>query len=182
MLGRRFVGYDLDPDYVALARERVAAEGQLLELDEGLPSKARCLAALEGAGFELLGTDRRVPKTSVVVDAVVRDSTGATWHVEFGGAATAHRPGLFRPDAAFRSLGRLSALRGQLGPQAGLLLLTTGSPEPRSEAEVALRAAGPGLFRDLIDVGRSEDLVRLARYGAGETRALEGFWRSEQLG
>ena len=181
MLGRRFVGYDLDPDYVALARERVGAEGQLLELDEGLPSKARCLAALEGAGFELLGTDRRVPKTSVVVDAVVRDSAGATWHVEFGGAATAHRPGLFRPDAAFRSLGRLSALRGQLGPQAGLLLLTTGSPEPRSEAEVALRAAGPGLFHDLIDVGRSEDLARLARYGAGENKALEGFWRSEQL-
>jgi site-specific DNA-methyltransferase (adenine-specific) len=182
-LGRRFVGYELDPDYVALARERVAAEGALLpELeDEGRSAGARCLGALEKSGFSIEATERRVSKTSVVVDAVVSDAAGVEWHVDFGGPATSSRPGLSRPEVAFRVLGRLSALRGRLGPAAPLLVLTTAAPEPRSESEVALRAAGPGLLVDVVDVSEPRALARLERYATGERAPLPGFWQAADL-
>jgi site-specific DNA-methyltransferase (adenine-specific) len=182
-LGRRFVGYDLDPDYVALARARVAAEGALLAEpeDDGRSAGARCLAALEQAGFSIEATERRVPRTAVIVDAVARDATGTQWHVDFGGAATSGRPGLHRPEVAFRALGRLSALRGRLGPAAPLLVLTTAAPEPRSESEAALRAAGPGLLVDVVDVSQPDALGRLERYAAGERSPLLGFWQPTDL-
>jgi site-specific DNA-methyltransferase (adenine-specific) len=183
MLSRRYVGYDLDPDYVTMARARVATEGAPLEEEpDGRSSRARCIGALEEAGFEIVATERRVPKTSVTVDAIAQDRSGMLWHVEFGGAATAHRAGLRRPEAVFRSLGRLSALRGRLGPDAPLLLLTTAAPEAKSESETALRAAGPRLMADVIDVSTSEGAARLARYAMGEKGPIEGFWHPDELG
>jgi site-specific DNA-methyltransferase (adenine-specific) len=181
MLGRRFVGYDLDPAFVELARTRVATEGARLPEEDGRSASALCEAALESAGFTVTGTSKRVPKTSVVADLVCTDSAGATWYIEVAGSASAHRPGLARTEAVFRSLGRLAALRGRLGPAVPLLLLTVARGEPRSEAEQALRAAGPGLVTDVIDLSAPEDRVRLSTYASGQTEALPGFWTTQEL-
>jgi DNA methylase len=182
MLGRRFVGYDLDAQYVELARARVAEEGAPIAEDtDGRSSGARCLEALRDAGFVIEATDKRVAKTAVSVDALARDQAGALWHVEFGGPATAHRPGLSRPEVVFRSLGRLSALRGRLGAHAPLLLLTTAGPPPGSEADVALRAGGSALVTDVIDVTDPLDRSRLDAYAAGKPWPQAGFWRDEDL-
>ena len=183
MLGRRYIGYDLDPEYVELARTRVAEEGTPLAEDtDGRSSGARCLEALSEAGFTVEATEKRVAKTAVAVDALARDQAGVLWHVEFGGAATAHRPGLNRPDAVFRSLGRLSALRGRLGPHAPLLLLTTAAPASGSEAETVLRASGSSLVTDVIDVTRPLDRARLDAYAAGKPWPQAGFWSASELG
>jgi len=183
MLSRRFVGYDLDPDYVEIARARVADEGALDPslYDEGLSATTRCLAALESAGFEIVATEKRFPKAAVVVDALVRDQAGEMLYVEIAGTATAQRAGLTRPETVFRTLGRLSALRGHLGAEARLLVLTCAVPEKKSESETALRAAGPSLLFDVIDVTDVDDLERLARYGAGEGAAQGGFWSPAEL-
>ena len=90
-LSRRFIGYDLDPSYVEIARTRVAEEGAVEPslLDEGLSATARCLAALETAGFELVATEKRIVNSAVVVGAVVTDMTGATFYVEIAGQSSA---------------------------------------------------------------------------------------------
>ncbi len=112
---------------------------------------------------------------------ICTDRAGVTWHVEVAGNASAHRPGLARTEAVFRSLGRLAALRGRLGPSAPLLLLTASKGEPRSEAEQALRAAGPQLLTDVIDLSSPEDLTRLSIYASGRTEPLPGFWDAQDL-
>lgn len=180
-LRRRFIGYDLDPAFVELARTRVEREGGRLDDEDGRSAVALCEAALREAGFEILGTARRVAKTSVIADVICADATEMTWHVEVAGSASAHRPGLARTEAVFRSLGRLAALRGRLGPDAPLLLVTTSRGEPRSEAEQALRAAGPSLLTDVIDLGDQNDRNRLATYAAGHRTPLPGFWDPKDL-
>jgi len=188
-LGRRYVGYDLDPDYVAIARARVSVEGTPIDRDErrhharadGAAAAALCLEALDEAGFDVISTSTRVPKTAVTVGAVVRDATGVIWHVEVAGAHLAQRGGLSRPDTAFRTLGRLAALRGRLGAEAPLLVLTTELPEPRSESDAVLRAAGPSATIDVIDVLDDDARARLARYAAGSTSPVEGFWSVKDL-
>ena len=181
MLGRRFIGYDLDPDFVKLARQRVAIEGGRLPDEDGRSASVLCQEALEESGFTLIAKSKRVPKTSVVADLVCEDSTGMTWYVEIIGGATAHRAGLARTEAVFRSLGRLSALRGRLGSMVPLLILTTDRGEPRSESEQVLRAAGPSLLVDVIDITDQASLGRLNRYASGEATPLPGFWAEADL-
>ena len=182
MLGRRYVGYDLDPAFVALARERVATEGAPLSgaHDDGLSARAACRAALEDAGFEVVATDKRVAKSAVSVDLIARDRLGVQWYVEVAGSAGAHRPGLSRPELAFRTLGRLSALRGRLGPDARLLVLTTAGPDPKGEADVAMRAAAPVLAFDVVNVRQSSDLAQLATYADGD-RGVAGSRSADDI-
>lgn len=181
-LSRRFIGYDLDPHFVALAKERVAQEGTPVDLavDDGLSANALCCDALETAGFDILAKGKRIPKTALSVDAVARDATGAEWIVDVAGSATSYRAGVTRLETVLRSLGRLSVLRGRLGTDARLLLLTTCLPEAKSEADSALRAAGPQLVFDVIDVSDADARARLAQYAAGSTQ-LPGFWSPSDL-
>jgi len=181
MLGRRFIGYDFDPDFVELARQRVMAEGARLPEEDGRSASVLCQESLENAGFTVAAKSKRIPKTSVVADFVCEDSNGVTWYVEIIGGATAHRAGLARTDSVFRSLGRLSALRGRLGPNVPLLVLTTDRGESRSESEQVLRSAGPFLIVDVIDITDRASQERLHHYGSGQTTPLPGFWAESDL-
>src|SRR5262249_18281324 len=110
-LGRRYIGYDLDPVYVEIARERVAAEGQETGGDEwrytgGLNATTPAEQALADGGFTVEGQNRRVPKTGVTVAFVAVDGEGGRWLFDVAGAFTTHRPGLTRTEAVWRSLGR----------------------------------------------------------------------------
>jgi hypothetical protein len=86
----------------------------------------------------------------------------------------------------FRSLGRIAALRGRLGVDAPIVLATTALPESRHEAETVLRAAGPRMITDVIDLTDPAALERLRLAGAGPFGPLgpsiaPGFWTSEEL-
>ena len=175
-LGRRYVGYDLDPGYVELARARVEDEGHPVELTESrlVGSKDRVEQVLTAAGFELEAEPNvRVKGTGLVVHQVATDRTGGRWVIELGGPFVRHRGGLTSTEAVWRMLGRAHVLRG-----AGerVLVLTSELPKRRTEFDQAVRVAGPEAFHDVIDVFDPDALERLERYAAGETEQLTGYW------
>lgn len=175
-LGRRFVGYDLDPGYVELARSRVDDEGHPVEVDETRlsGSKDRVEQVLVDAGFSLEPEPNvRLKGLGLSVHQIATDQAGGRWLIELGGPFQRHRGGLNSTDAVWRTLGRTHTLRG-----AGerVLVLTSELPRRRSEFDLALRAAGHDAFHDVIDVFDTDALERLAQYAAGVTEQLPGFW------
>ena len=214
-LGRRYVGYDLDPAYVAIARERVAAE----ERDGAGPQDGTATgptaagpavtgpahggdaavklaeAALAGAGFTALARNHRVRGTGVAVGFAARDGAGRPWLFDVAGPHASHRGGLQRNETVWRALGRAAALRGRAAPPRDptrtgdaadsappLVLLTTALPRPGSEGDSALRAAGPGIVFDVVNLLDPVALDRLRLYaGGGAAGPLPGFWTGRDL-
>lgn len=207
-LGRRFVGYDLDPEYVKIAQRRVneavtvrapAAIGETgdwrapIALDDEDPQSratregkaAQSLAAetLELAGFKIVGRNKRIPRTGVTVNFVAVDGSGMTWYFDVSGAFTSHRGGLLRTDTVWKCLGRANALRGRDTESIPVVFLTTHLPRKPSEGDTALRAAGPEAFFDAICLFDSDDRDRLVKYAGGgrHDAPLEGFWTESDL-
>lgn len=201
-LNRRYVGYDMDPDYVEIARRRVeevlAARAEEASEDPAAPATpvavegkaAQKLAeeVLEAAGFAVRDRNKRIPGTGVVVNFVAVDRAGATWYFDVTGAFTSRRGGMLRTDTVWKSLGRATALRAHRtaneGPAIPLVFLTSHLPKPRTEGDLALRSAGREAFFDAICMLSQDDLDRLSLYGAGEHHqvAAPGFWASGDLG
>ncbi len=194
-LGRRFIGYDLDPAYVQIARDRVAESMLGTASTDGAPDlqaaamiagkSALRLAedALVEAGFTITGRKQRVRGTGVSVSLVATDQAGATWMFDVAGSFTSRRAGLQLVDSVLRSLGKAHAIRGKQGATIPYVLLTTNLPRRTTEAATALRAAGPQAFFDAIEVLSSNDLRRLSGYAAGghTQRPQPGFWTEEDL-
>jgi site-specific DNA-methyltransferase (adenine-specific) len=187
-LGRRYVGYDLDPTYVDLARRRVATEGGVdgsaeTVREDGPRAAKLAESVLTEAGFTITKRDRRVPRTGVVVDLVAEDALGAPWHFLVAGPFTTHRGGMARTDVVWRTLGQAHALRG--GGPAGvpLVVLTTELPRRPGEGDAALRAAGPDACFDVVDLLADDDRARLVRYakGDGTDEPQPGFWTAADL-
>lgn len=175
-LGRRYVGYDLDPGYLELAAARLDDEGEPIELTEERQagSKERVQQVLEAAGFAGIdGPNVRVKGVGVTVPYVVHDRDGGRWTVLIGGPFTRYRGGLNSADAVWRTLGHAHALRG-VGER--VLVLTSDVPRRRTEFDQAIRAAGPDALHDVIDVFDDDALARLAEYAGGATDPLPGFW------
>ena len=80
--------------------------------------------------------------------------------------------------------GRASAVRGRVAPDVPLVLLTTELPDRRSYGDRALRASGPGVVFDVVDVGSPEDRARLACYASDGPICgpQPGFWTAKDLG
>jgi DNA methylase len=176
-LGRRYVGYDLDPGYVELARMRVGEEGELLDADprRHVSAKDRVAEALREAGFasDPAAPGVRLKGSGITVHDVVTGAAGGRWVIELGGSFQTYRGGLNSVEAVWRVLGRAHALRGL---EERVLVLTSDLPKRRSELDLALRAAGPEAVFDVIDVFDPDALDRLAAYAAGEQHPLPGFW------
>ena len=191
-LGRRYVGYDLDPAYIELARQRVETEGTVSEIEpgdrrasasiDGAAAKKLAEAALVEAGFTILGHDQRIRRTGVTVNFVATDAGGGEWLFDAPGAFTTYRGGLLKMETVWRTLGRAAAIRGQR-PTTPFVLLSTGVPTPGSEGRSALRAPGPGLLHDVIDILSDVDRTRLAGLArAGrDSGPFEGFWTAKDL-
>jgi site-specific DNA-methyltransferase (adenine-specific) len=210
-LGRRYVGYDLDPDYAEIARARVAqerherdeadapatpvseaglaaatdgeeAEGfQSRATREGKAAQALAEQLLDQAGFVNVERNKRLRGTGVTVNFVAADQDGRNWYFDVSGAFTTTRGGLLRTDTVWKSLGRAHVLARN--DIAPVVFLTSHLPRRGSEGDVALRAAGTEAFFDAIEMRSNEGLERLEKYAAGghEDRPLAGFWSEQDL-
>ena len=190
--GRRYVGYDLDPAYCAIAERRVAAElasdrddgFEQRAVGEGKAAQALAQKVLVDAGFRLVGEKRRLRGLGVDVSLVMADAEGHPWMFDVSGAFTTTRAGLRRADTLLRTLGKANVIangRDRLGGDLGaapLVLLTSHLPPPGSDGDLALRAAGPAAFFDAVEMlDDGEGFARLRAYASGRRdAALPGFW------
>jgi DNA modification methylase len=147
--GRRAVGYDLDPLYVQLARQRLAEESGGDADTPVVTSKIvdAAAAVLAEAGFSIEGTNRRV--NGVPVSVVARAADGTRWLVDVSGGFTVARNGLTTTDGLLRALGR-AALLSSIDPH--VLLLTSHLPKPTTEAHRLLHATRNDLFVDALEI------------------------------
>ncbi len=177
-LGRRYIGYDLDPAYVEIARARVAAEGMRLDDlqgDESLGAAKLAESVLRAAGFSIDSLSPKIAKTGVAVDFGATDDLGKTWYFKTVGAHLTHRAGMTNVSAIWETLGRLHAIRDHVDG-CPVVLLTTRLPERNSEPARALRSAGPSAYFDVIDLLSTNDRDRLKTYATGVRGALPGWW------
>jgi DNA modification methylase len=209
-LGRRYIGYDLEPEYVAIAERRVrqeldsagasagprriqvSIESNTEPVEEdlqgratGAGKRAEQLAedALLAAGFVITRRNHRIASTGVTVDFVATDAHGVVWFFDVAGTFTTYRGGLLRNETVWRSLGRAHAIRGRLTSEYRLVFLTTHLPRPASEGDAALRAAGPCAFFDAIELLSDDARDRLALYAKGDNSdaPLAGYWTLADL-
>jgi DNA modification methylase len=208
-LGRRYVGYDLDAQYVEIARARVAQERHAVtdtadepasddavidaatgddENDfqsratrEGKAAQALAEDMLHKAGFDKIERNRRLRGTGVTVNFVASDRDGTAWYFDVSGAFTTTRGGLLRTDTVWKSLGRAHVLANN--GIAPVVFLTSHLPRKGSEGDVALRAAGTNAFFDAIEMRSNEGFERLRKYAAGahHDRPLAGFWSEQDV-
>jgi DNA modification methylase len=175
--GRRYVGYDLDPTYVEIARQRLLEEehpstqdshlrpATLLPVaDAGAGGHRVIEEILTNAGFVITQTNFKVRGTGVVIPFEVTNSAGAHFWCEVGGPNRRHRGGLSRTEQVLRSLGRAAVVRNARA-DIPLLLLTTQMPVARSEAATMLAAATATgehkVINELIDISSPEGLELL---------------------
>ena len=182
-LGRRYIGYDLDANYIEIARLRVATELEAPHTesptsDDGKPAQKVAEALLEAAGFTITERNRRIRKTGVTINFVATDAGDATWFFDIAGAFTTYRGGLLRSEMVWKTLGRASAIKIARGTTP-LVILSSHLPKQPSEGDTALRAAGPEAFFDIIDLLSADSLERLKRYARGgfTENPQPGFWR-----
>lgn len=192
-LGRRYVGYDLDPGYVDIARRRVAEEGagpsaqpeglRGSAAEDGKAAQKLAAEVLEAAGFTIAATNKKLSACGVVINALVTDQAGGEWYVDVPGGHTTHRGGLLKNDVVMRALGRAVAIGGLPSPHL-VLVLTTDLPKHKSDGDKAMRSAGPTTVFDVIDVMDGEARARLAHYamgGAADSGPKPGFWTPQDL-
>ena len=199
-LGRRYVGYDLDPTYVDIARLRVRDEGearvpaptvateetpsapatdesfQARATREGKAAQALALELLADTGFEIKAKNQRLRGTGVTINVIAEDKAGNAWYFDVSGAFGSPRGGMLRTDTVWKTLGRAYALSGHLdGP---LVFLTSHLPAKGSEGDLALRSAfAEGAFLDAIEMRSADGHDRLCKYALGEdTSTPLGPW------
>jgi modification methylase len=206
--GRRCVGYDTDPAYIEIARQRVADE-QLKHsqrrreetrsasvaaptpstnedfrsraTEEGKAAQALAADVLEGAGFEICERNYKIPGLGLLVNLVATDANREKWYFDVTGAFTATHGGLLRTDTLWKSLGRASVLATQ--KVRPLVLLSSHLPPRRTTGDRALHAIGIAGVHDVMEMLSHADRVRLATYAEGgyRTHPLPGFWTEAEL-
>ena len=164
---RHYVGYDLDPDYVARAEQRIAESGRADQLplfkvnlpaarqkDEPEPEpgnfQARAVeqgkqardiaeALLKDCGFEVKGLDVAMPG-GVEINVIAADRNGDDWAFDISGAFSSNRAGLKRTDTLWKALGKASVLHVDPTFDMPVVLLTTDAPTRGSAGAKALNA------------------------------------------
>ena len=199
---RRGAGYDMDPEYVKIARARVSAalnergdprptsaprstidlEGfQARASREGKAAQALAEDVLRAAGFVNIRKNHRLPGLGVTLNFVAEDARGHSWYFDVSGAFTTTRGGLLRTDTLWKTLGRAHVLaQKDVGP---VVFLTSHLPPLRSEGYKALKAAGPSAFFDAIEMFDGDGRARLRSYAEGDRHEepLPGFWNEADL-
>lgn len=137
--------------------------------------------ALTTSGFSVAFRGMKIRGLGLPVDFVARDALGHQWFVEVVGSFSAVRGGLTRTDAAWGAVGKASALvRTGRSP---VLLLTSQLPKQGTEAEAAIRTAGPGIVFDVLELLDDQESARLRAYalGGNDKRPAIGFWTASEI-
>ncbi|MBW3615443.1 MAG: site-specific DNA-methyltransferase [Actinobacteria bacterium] len=201
--GRRPVGFDSDPGYVAIARERVQAEMatvaprsaednwesfQARATKAAKASQAIAKDVLQEAGFRITAENRKIPKTGVTMNFIGLDDHDRLWYFDVTGAFTTTRGGLLRTDSVWKCLGRAHVLHAKQNSRpkddekTPVVFLTSHLPKKGTDGDVALRAAGPTAFFDAIEMLADDGRKRLKAYAAGGNAApLPGFWTQRDI-
>ena len=171
-MGRHYVGFDTDADYVDQARQRIAADHRPTRPPTAGPASRVCgkpkvrdyaCSLLEERGWTAM-RERVRASCGLEFAFSAEDQSGRTWLFDVVGAFSASRSGGLRiSELLWRSIGRASVLHA--GEQdAPLVILATATPSPRSGGHRALReVVGDGLpIHDVIDMLDAGDLDRLA--------------------
>jgi DNA modification methylase len=181
-LGRRYVGYDTDADYLAVAAERLAQTERVVEPPGDVNAHQWARETLDASGFTIVKENYRVPRAGVIVSFRATDAAGAEWLFDVAGPFTSHRPGLQKMDAVWRVLGKASATRGRLGGDVRFVVLAPSLPKKPSEGDTVLRSAGPAAMFDIIGLADDAHRARLASYATGAvTQPVQGFWTAADL-
>ncbi|MEA2516991.1 MAG: modification methylase [Actinomycetota bacterium] len=189
---RHFVGYDTDPDYVDIARERVAAEttsatGETrarvvrragsdiaapnesehqVALREGRSAKEIARALLADCGFTEIAEDQKL-NDGIEVSFTARDAAGERWLFDLAGTFTTARSGLRRTETVLRALGKAAVIKSD----DPLIFLTTNLPPAGSPGDLALRAGRENVFHDAIEMLSVAGQERLRHYATGKDRS-----------
>lgn len=185
---RRGVGYDIDPEYVQIAEDRLR-EATVDTSDHRRKSVsvkgARALAqgTLEESGFTIIKTAPKLGGTGVSYDFLVENRHHQRWYVDVAGGFTTVHPGLQRGTVVWETLGKAHVLHGtEAANEPRVLVLTPKLPKPASLGQKAINAVGPRRLFDLIELSNLSDLLRLQCYGTQLTgRPALGFWTTEQI-
>lgn len=216
--GRRYLGYDTDPDYVMTARARVANESrgraevqderpgshvaaqlrqpedyirevlaspeedfQARASKEGKAAQAIAADLLLASDFRITHKNSRQRGLGVTVNYVAVDADGVPWYFDVSGAFTTTRGGLLRADTVWKSLGRANVLVNN--NRMPVVFLTSNLPRPRSDGDMALRAVGPGVVFDAIEMLADGQRARLKAYAQGghHLRPGPGFWTERDI-
>ncbi|HVB01448.1 MAG TPA: site-specific DNA-methyltransferase [Acidimicrobiales bacterium] len=186
-LKRHYVGYDLDEQYLDLARKRIEHEqGDQMKapavkrsgetprevvtlIDSGHSATDIARELLNRARFKLIGEQINI-SAGFRVTFKVEDQSGNLLYVDVAGAFTHARAGLNRPDVLWHAIGQAAVMQG-LG-LAPLIVLTAGVPDERSPQSRALRAC-VGENRPIaaiIDIFEPKSLDQLSRWASGKQR------------
>jgi len=142
---------------------------------------------LQEAGFDNVDDRARHPSGVPEFNFLLTSPDGARqWWVDVSGAFTTSRPGLQRTDTVWKLLGRLHVLKamgdGQDRHDDAVLVLTSNLPKPGSPGDRALRAVGPGVIFDAIELYDPAGLDRLRHYAkSSDPSPLPGFWSENEL-
>ena len=148
---------------------------------EGKAAQAIAEGVLSGAGFRVTQKNSRPRGLGVTVGLIALDGQDVPWYFDVTGAFTTTRGGLLRADVMWRSLVRASVL--VKNGRVPVVLLTSHLPRPGSEADLALRALGPGVVFDAVEMLSDAQRERLRSYAEGGhvSRPLPGFWTEREL-
>jgi DNA modification methylase len=211
--GRRYLGCDTDAGYVAAAKRRVTEElrrrapalgprrggGRARRAGEEVPfsrgdrqaeagltngrKAAQAIAeeAVVAAGFRITRRAARLRGLGVAVSLVACDADGTPWYFDVTGAFTITKAGLARTDTLLKALGRASVMASNA--KSPLVLLTSSLPRAGSDGDLALRAVGPGVIFDAIELLAEDQVARLKIYAEGgrSCRPEPGFWAERDI-
>ncbi len=137
--------------------------------------------ALMAAGFRITQRNWRLRGLGVAVNFVALDAEGVAWYFDVSGGFTVTRSGLARTDTLLKSLGRANVMANNA--RTPLVLLTSSLPRPGSDGDLALRAVGPTVILDAIELLADEQRARLKIYAEGGrgSRPEPGFWTSKDI-
>jgi len=195
-LGRRYVGYDLDPAYVEIARDRVRAARAGRAEPFARPEQPALFAGAESLkrranadSYQARAT-REGKAVQAIAEGVLQEAgfrivgrnarlRGLGLSVSLLANDAADRPWYFEVSGAFTitggGLSRTENVWKCLGRahvlaaqgKAPVVFLTSHLPRRGSEGDVALRAAGTGAFFDAVEMLSDEGRSRLADYAQG---------------
>lgn len=171
--GRHYVGYDLDPAYVAAAEARIAAAVPLdgVELVPGAgrggdpvrtgwSARDHARWCLTEAGFTDITDDVTVAPGVVPTFRAV-DPSGALWWFEVAGGRTGTRPGLQRVEVLWKAVAKAAVVR-EARPGERFAVVSWGLPSAASGGRALDLVTGADRpLAAVVDLSADDAVARL---------------------